>query len=150
MPRFVPGTDLFSSWQRFGCFRCGQAPSFPVAHTEVVNLPMSGIPKCLSGAGGPAPTPTIEGNFASFWKIIEVLIHLVHGNVNRIRYCSGLLNFSWRADVDDHQRFHRSYLFFQVGDGNSFRCFIFHMGTYDTSAMPFSSDSNFAKGPSYP
>lgn len=105
MPRFVPGTDLFSAGQRFGSFCCWQVPAFPVSKAEVEDFAMPGVPECLCGAGSPATAPTIEDNLATFGKIIDVLIHLIHWNVNRIRYRTGRLNFAECADVNNHQSF---------------------------------------------
>jgi len=90
---------------------------------------MSGIPKRLCAA-----SPTIEGNFASLWKVIEVLLHLVDWNMHRIRYRSGLLDFGRSADIHDHQRFRSLNLLFQVRNRNAFRGFILHIAIYDTSA----------------
>lgn len=95
---------------------------------------MSGSPKRLCGTGSPAASSTIEGNFASFWKIGEVLSHLIHWNVNCMGYRSGLLNFGRGADVYNHQWFCRLNLLFQVRNCNAFGCFILHMDHYDTSA----------------
>jgi hypothetical protein len=127
MRLFVPVTNLFFPAQLFRSFSSGQVPSFPVAHAEVENSPMTGVPKCLCSAGSPASASAIKNNFAGLGEISDVQIHLVHWNVNRIRYSAGLLNFGRRADIHDHQGFCSLNLLFQVGNCDAFGCFNVHM-----------------------
>ena len=77
---------------------------------------MTRIPERLRSTGSSAAASTIERDFARFWKFVEMLTHLVDGNVNRVWYRPGLLDLGWSADIDDHQRFRILNLRFQVGN----------------------------------
>src|SRR6187399_160235 len=87
-----------------GCGWLGwEVSTFPVAHSEVENLSVAGIPECLSCTGGTSSAPAIESDFAAFGKSVNVLLHLIHRDMNGARDCAGLLNFLWSAYVDDYQ-----------------------------------------------
>ena len=87
---------------------------------------MAGIPKSLSGSRGASAATAVEGDLVAFWKILDVLFHVVQRDVYSIRNGSGLLNLLWGADVDDHQGSGSLNFLLKVRDSDSFRGILSH------------------------